>query len=40
MGLGRVFSAITNFAKNPKITSFFQNPIVAFISYTCNLLDI
>jgi hypothetical protein len=32
MGFGRVFSAITNFAKNPKITSFFQNPIVSLIT--------
>jgi hypothetical protein len=32
MGFGRVFSAITSFAKNPKITSFFQNPIVSLIT--------
>jgi hypothetical protein len=32
MGFGKVFSAITSFAKNPKITSFFQNPIVSLIT--------
>jgi hypothetical protein len=32
MGLGSVFKAITSIAKNPKILSFFQNPIVQLVT--------
>jgi hypothetical protein len=32
MGFGSVFKAITSIAKNPKILSFFQNPIVQLVT--------